>query len=130
MGAQAPRARRPKAEAAKAARRNICGEGPFLLEALTYRSPPLSSMRPFSQHLLAKSRPSMLNRLFRPRPAQVAGRALYQRVVEQSRVPALYADLGAPDTVEGRFEVYSLHLLLLLDRFQAEGQAAAETSQA
>lgn len=72
----------------------------------------------------------MLDRLFRPRPAQVAGRALYQRVVEQSRVPALYAGLGAPDTVEGRFEVYSLHLLLLLDRFQAEGQAAAATSQA
>jgi cytochrome b pre-mRNA-processing protein 3 len=87
-------------------------------------------MRPFSQHLLAKSRPSMLRSLFRPRPAQVAGRALYQRVVEQSRVPALYAGLGAPDTVEGRFEVYSLHLLLLLDRFQAEGQAAADTSQA
>ena len=72
----------------------------------------------------------MLKHLFRPRPAQVAGRALYPRVVEQSRVPALYAELGAPDTVEGRFEIYSLHLLLLLDRFQAEGQAAAETSQA
>jgi cytochrome b pre-mRNA-processing protein 3 len=73
---------------------------------------------------------AMLNRLFRPKAAQAAGRALYGRVVDQSRQAALYAALGAPDTVEGRFEVYSLHVVLLLDRLQAEGQPAAETAQA
>ena len=72
----------------------------------------------------------LLDRLFRPRPALVAGRALYGRAVEQSRAPALYADLGAPDTVEGRFEIYSLHVVLLLDRLRGEGEAAAEVSQA
>lgn len=72
----------------------------------------------------------MLNRLFRPKPAQIAGRALYARAVEQSRGRALYESLGAPDTVEGRFEVYSLHVFLLLDRLQAAGAPAAETSQA
>lgn len=72
----------------------------------------------------------MLNRLFRPRPAQVIGRALYARAVAQARTQELYERLGAPDTAEGRFEVYNLHVVLLLDRLQAEGGAAAETSQA
>ena len=71
----------------------------------------------------------LLDRLFRPRAAQVGGRALYARSVEQSRTPALYADLGAPDTVEGRFEVYSLHVVLLLDRLRGHGEAAGDVSQ-
>jgi len=58
----------------------------------------------------------LLDRLFRPRPARAIGQALYQRVVDQSRTPALYADLGAPDSVEGRFEIYTLHAVLLLER--------------
>jgi len=72
----------------------------------------------------------MLQRLFRPRPAQTSGRALYASVVEQSRQPALYQRLGAPDTVEGRFEIYSLHVVLLLDRLRRQGDQATETSQA
>jgi cytochrome b pre-mRNA-processing protein 3 len=72
----------------------------------------------------------VLDRLFRPRPALAAGRALYARCVDQSRDPALYAELGAPDTVEGRFEVYSLHVVLLLDRLRGHGEAPAEVSQA
>jgi cytochrome b pre-mRNA-processing protein 3 len=72
----------------------------------------------------------MLNRLFRPRPAQVAGRALYTAAVAQARTPALYAALGAPDTTEGRFELYSLHVVLLIDRLQGEGEGAAEVNQA
>jgi cytochrome b pre-mRNA-processing protein 3 len=72
----------------------------------------------------------LLDRLFRPRPALAAGRALYARVVQQSRTPALYSDLGAPDTAEGRFEVYSLHVVLLLDRLRGQGEAAGEISQA
>jgi cytochrome b pre-mRNA-processing protein 3 len=72
----------------------------------------------------------LLDRLFRPRPALAAGRALYARAVEQSRSPALYSRLGAPDTVEGRFEIYSLHVVLLLDRLRGEGEPAAEVSQA
>ena len=72
----------------------------------------------------------LLDRLFKPRPSREAGRALYARVVEQSRTPAFYREMGAPDTVEGRFELYSLHVMLLLDRFKREGAEAAETAQA
>ena len=72
----------------------------------------------------------VLDRLFRPRPALIAGRALYAEAVEQARAPALYGELGAPDTVEGRFDLYSLHVVLLLDRLRGQGEAAAEVSQA
>lgn len=70
-----------------------------------------------------------LDRFFRPRAAQNAGRKLYAGVVAQARTPALYADLGAPDTVEGRFELYTAHVFLLLDRLKGQGARASETSQ-
>ena len=77
----------------------------------------------------------MLHRLFRPKPTQAVGRALYAAVVEQSRSPTLYAELGAPDTVEGRFEVYSLHVMLLLERLgvptaDQDAEQAKDTAQA
>src|SRR4051812_35458616 len=72
----------------------------------------------------------MLKNLFKPRPAQIAGRALYAAAVAQARTPGLYAELGAPDTPEGRFEVYSLHVYLLLERLKEQGPQAAETAQA
>ena len=72
----------------------------------------------------------MLKRLFKPKPAQTAGQALYARAVAQARTPALYAELGAPDTPEGRFEIYSLHIYLLLERLKDQGEQAADTGQA
>jgi cytochrome b pre-mRNA-processing protein 3 len=72
----------------------------------------------------------MLNRLLRPHPIRELGRALYAAVVDQSRAPALYLALGAPDTVEGRFEIYSLHVVLLLDRLRQAGAPAKAVSQA
>ena len=72
----------------------------------------------------------MFARLFRPGPARDAGRSLYQAVTVQARQPAFYADLGAPDTVEGRFELYNLHVVLLLNRLKGQGEQARETSQA
>lgn len=71
----------------------------------------------------------MLNRLFRPRPTKAAGEALYAAAARQARSPAFYADMGVPDTREGRFELYSLHVILLLDRLKGEGAQAAETAQ-
>ena len=71
-----------------------------------------------------------LNRLFSPRPSALAGRRLYTAAVAQARTPAFYARMGAADSVEGRFEVYTLHVVLLLRRFKGQGSAAAEISQA
>lgn len=72
----------------------------------------------------------LLDRLFRTKPALTAGRALYAAVVDQSRRPALYEVYDAPDTVEGRFEIYTLHVFLLLDRLKRQGPQASDTAQA
>lgn len=72
----------------------------------------------------------MLNRLFKPRPAQLAGRALFARVVERARAPRFYTALGVPDTTEGRFELYSLHVYLILARLKDQGPQASDTAQA
>ncbi|WP_296597269.1 ubiquinol-cytochrome C chaperone family protein [Phenylobacterium sp.] len=71
----------------------------------------------------------MLKRLFKPRPTQIAAQALYAAMVAQARQPFLYADLGAPDTAEGRFEIYSLHTYLILERLKGQGAQAADTAQ-
>ena len=69
---------------------------------------------------------SVLRRLFRPPQARIAGEALYAGLVDQARRPALYHDLGVPDRIDARFELYVLHLSLLLARLKGEGEAAAE----
>jgi cytochrome b pre-mRNA-processing protein 3 len=70
-----------------------------------------------------------LQRLFRPQPARAAGQALLESVTRQARQPVFYAELGAPDTVEGRFELYSLHVVLLLRRLKGQGRDAAAIAQ-
>ena len=45
-------------------------------------------------------------------------RALYGAIVAQARSPAFYKSYGVPDTVEGRFELIVLHLVLLLARLR------------
>jgi cytochrome b pre-mRNA-processing protein 3 len=72
----------------------------------------------------------MLRALFKRRPAVEAGRALFRAVSDQSRRPIFYTDLGVADTVEGRFELMVLHLVLVLHRIKGEGTEAAETGQA
>jgi cytochrome b pre-mRNA-processing protein 3 len=44
--------------------------------------------------------------------------ALYGAIVAQARSAPFYADYGVPDTVEGRFDLIVLHLVLLLNRLE------------
>jgi cytochrome b pre-mRNA-processing protein 3 len=51
---------------------------------------------------------------------------LYGMIVTQARLPAFYVDYGVPDTIEGRFDLIVLHLVLLLRRLEREtGQASS-----
>lgn len=70
------------------------------------------------------------DRLFKPRPTKLTGQALYAAAAAQARLPAFYTALRAPDTREGRFELYTLHVILLVKRLKGHGEVAAETSQA
>jgi cytochrome b pre-mRNA-processing protein 3 len=55
--------------------------------------------------------------------------ALYGMIVTQARSPAFYADYGVPDTVEGRFDLIVLHLVLLLRRLAREDGPARGLGQ-
>jgi cytochrome b pre-mRNA-processing protein 3 len=54
--------------------------------------------------------------------------ALYASVVAAARRPEFYAELGVPDTVDGRFDMIALHAYLVLRRLR--GEPAAEFAQA
>jgi cytochrome b pre-mRNA-processing protein 3 len=45
-------------------------------------------------------------------------RRLHAEATAQSRRPEFYRTMGAPDTVDGRFELLTLHIVLLLDRLK------------
>lgn len=47
---------------------------------------------------------------------------LYRQAVEQARQPVFYRDLAVPDTVDGRFDLIVLHVILVLRRLEAAGQ--------
>lgn len=71
-----------------------------------------------------------LDRWLKPRPAKAAGAKLYASAVKQARSPVFYRDFGVRDSMEGRFELFSLHVIFLIERLKGGGDAAAETSQA
>ncbi len=72
----------------------------------------------------------MIFNLFRkPTVSPDAVHEAYRSIVAQSRQPRFYAEWGVPDTVTGRFDMVSLHLALMLRRFQGE-QGAADFAQA
>jgi cytochrome b pre-mRNA-processing protein 3 len=65
----------------------------------------------------------MLGRLFRPPPRREAAYRLYANAVEAARRPVYYAELGVPDTLDGRFELIALHVALVLRRLAVEPTA-------
>lgn len=72
----------------------------------------------------------MLQNLFRTRPRERLGEPLYDLAVRQARTPAFYTTLGVADRIDARFELYTLHVLLLVMRLRDEGERGAEAAQA
>ena len=62
----------------------------------------------------------MLKSLFRKRPSESQGDPLYAAVAAQARQPAFYTSLGVADRIDARFELYTLHALLLILRLRDE----------
>ena len=71
----------------------------------------------------------ILDGLFRRPRWDAAADALYLAAVRQARRPGFYTRLGAPDTVDGRFDMITLHVFLLLRRLRAEGKDGAALAQ-
>lgn len=56
-------------------------------------------------------------------------KALFARVAEASRDPALYVEGGVPDTFEGRFDSLALHAFLIMRRLRRLPPPAADLAQ-
>ncbi|HEX3864141.1 MAG TPA: ubiquinol-cytochrome C chaperone family protein [Stellaceae bacterium] len=66
----------------------------------------------------------MLN-LFKTNPVRDAAEAAYRQIVDQARRPEFFAELGVPDTLDGRFELICLHAFLYLQRLKSEPEGTA-----
>ncbi len=71
----------------------------------------------------------MIWRLFRPNSRDRSIDELYGAIVAQARLPAFYGGYGVPDTVEGRFDLIVLHLVLLIDRLGCDNGAGRGIGQ-
>jgi cytochrome b pre-mRNA-processing protein 3 len=67
--------------------------------------------------------PQTILRLIRRSSAPTIN-ALYGAIVAQARKPVFYAGFAVPDTVEGRFDMVVLHLVLVLRRLRRDAGLA------
>ena len=72
----------------------------------------------------------MILGMFRHRAYDRTIARLYGAIVAQARAVAFYADYGVPDTVEGRFDLIVLHMVLVLDRLGRSKPAGRSLGQA
>ncbi len=71
----------------------------------------------------------MILRSIRRSPKNDSIVALYGAIVAQARLPTFYVEFGVPDTVEGRFDLIVLHLVLVLRRLGAAGDRGGDFGQ-
>jgi cytochrome b pre-mRNA-processing protein 3 len=65
----------------------------------------------------------MLRSFFQRKPK--AHQALYESIVAAARRPHFYADWNVPDTVDGRFDLITLHMFAVLERLKDEAKHEA-----
>ncbi len=71
----------------------------------------------------------MIFGLFRKDPREDVVLALYTRVADASRAPWLYRDAGVPDTVEGRLDALTVHVMLVLRHLKTLPDPAPDVAQ-
>lgn len=71
-----------------------------------------------------------LRRFLRDEQLEGTAAAIYTSFASQARQPAFYLDFGVPDTVDGRFEMVSLHAFLVFRRLKGQGGEIARLTQA
>jgi cytochrome b pre-mRNA-processing protein 3 len=72
----------------------------------------------------------MLALLKKNRALKQSARFLYGSIVTAARRRIFYAEWGAPDTVQGRFEMILMHVVLAQDRLAAEGEGGLRLARA
>ena len=71
----------------------------------------------------------ILRFLKKSREANERSENLYAEIVAAARQPVLYQAMGVPDSVDGRFEMIVLHLVLLFRRLGPEGETGKTIGQ-
>ena len=71
----------------------------------------------------------ILSRLFRRHSLEKPAAALYGDIVRRARTPVFYEQAGVPDTVDGRFEMITLHAFLVMRHLRRGGEQAQKLSQ-
>ncbi len=66
----------------------------------------------------------------RSSPADTAASDLYRAAVEKARDPVFYRDLSVPDTVNGRFDMVVMHLMLVFRQLRKLESATREVGDA
>lgn len=66
--------------------------------------------------------------LFR-RKSRDAAQSLYAEIVAQARQPEFYQSYFVPDTIDGRYDMITLHAVLLFRRLRGEAKDASRLSQ-
>ncbi len=72
----------------------------------------------------------IFDRIRRQPNLRKTSRKLYSTLVEAARRPEFYLNYKVPDTVDGRFDMISLHAFLVLRRLKQERDRTAELAQA
>ncbi len=73
---------------------------------------------------------NILKKIFSFSQEKNTAHKLYQIIVAQARHPAFYRDLGVADTVDGRFDMISLHMILVIRRMKTDVEQTRKLSQA
>ncbi len=71
----------------------------------------------------------MFGRLFRTDPMKKPAHKAYEAILAASREPFLYAEIGAPDTVDGRFDLLVIHTALFFRHIRSAGEAGLHMNQ-
>lgn len=68
----------------------------------------------------------MLRKLRKSAQAQAPAADLYRAIVARSREPVFYREWQVPDTIDGRFDLLTLHAFLVFDALRGQGEAAQQ----
>ena len=64
----------------------------------------------------------MLNAMRRSKQRRREAGRIYAALVARAREPVFFATIGVPDTLDGRFDLLTLHAWLVLERLKRDAQ--------
>ena len=72
----------------------------------------------------------MLGRFLEPDKSVMAARGLYDALVARARKPIFHTKFAVADTIDGRFDLLTLHAFLVMEALKSSGPAGAKLGTA